>query len=156
MNPLSPYKTLIEAFLLVLVLAAIGFGFHLFLEYERGIGYDRAKAEYTAKELVATQAARATEQRLSKQLEDAQNAAIAREQTLTAAAAASASAAGSLRNTVATLRNSLPGATVETARQAATAFATVFTDCTDRYRGMAEIADRHASDAKTLSEAWPK
>ena len=32
----------------------------------------------------------------------------------------------------------------------------LFTAGTDEYRKLAEIADRHASDAQTLIEAWPK
>ena len=47
-------------------------------------------------------------------------------------------------------------ATVEAARTAADAFATVFTDCQGRYADVAAKADGHASDVRTLEEAWPQ
>lgn len=38
----------------------------------------------------------------------------------------------------------------------ASAQSNVLKQCGESYRGLAEIADRHVNDIKTLTEAWPK
>lgn len=152
----APYKLLFECLAFLAIIAAISFGVHKFLSYEQQIGYEKAVAVYTAQALKDTEAARLREQALAKQLQDAQNDAIIREQKINALASALSSATGSLRNTTRDLLGSLPTATAEAARKTAAAFATVFSDCQGKYAGMAEVADRHASDVKTLNDAWPK
>lgn len=152
---LAPYKLLIECLAFFALIGAVALGIHKFLAYEQQIGYDRAVAEYTAKQLEAEKYARATEQRLNKQLEEAQNAATARDKTISASVASAASTSASLRGTLNDLRNGLPDATAAAARATAVALTGVFGDCQDRYRWMAEKADRHASDVRTLKEAWP-
>lgn len=149
-------KWLMEALIFAAVLAAIAFGVHRFLDYEQGVGYARAVAEYTAKALVAEKAAREKEQALQLQLQEAQNAAIERDRKLQELMAASAAATVSMRDTVSTIRRGLPLATADAARKAADAFAAVFTDCQGRYTAVAKAADGHASDVQTLKEAWPK
>lgn len=153
---LAPYKLLAECLAFFALIAAIAIGIHRFLSYEQDIGYQKAVAEYNQKLIAAQDAARATEFRLNKQLEDAQNAATKREQALSDAATASAAASGSLRNTVRNLSGLLPNATADAARKTAIAISGVFLDCQDKYRDMAKIADGHASDVRTLKDAWPK
>lgn len=153
---LAPYKLLIECLAYLTLIGAIAVGIHKFLSYEQDIGYQRAVVKCNQKLAEAKDAARATEKRLNKQLEDAQNAATIREQALSTAAATSAAAVGSLRNTIDNFKRDLPNATAEASRKAAVAFATVFSDCAGKYQDMAAIADRHASDVKTLMDAWPK
>lgn len=155
MNPLAKYIPVIELIAVVLLLGGFAWGTHWWNDRQQQIGYDRAQAEYAAKALLAEQKARATETELRKQLEDAQNAATQREQVIRSTAAAASAASVSLRDTLTTIRNGVPTATVEALRNATVALTDVFGDCQAKYRGLAEKADRHASDVKTLSDAWP-
>ena len=148
--------TIIKALLIAAVAVALGFAWNGFIKHEQGIGYDRAVAEYNVKLLAAKEAADRREQELTTQVQEAQANGLKREETIKALAAAVGKSSDSLRNTANALRLGLPHATVEAARTAADAFATVFTDCQRRYADVAEKADGHASDVRTLEEAWPQ
>ena len=106
--------------------------------------------------LAAKEAADQRERALSAQVQEAQANGLKREETIRTLAAAVGKSSDSLRNTANAIRLGLPNATVEAARTAADAFATVFTDCQGRYADVAAKADGHASDVRTLEEAWPK
>lgn len=140
------------------VALAVGilYGTHVFLNHERKLGYDKAVAEYTAKQVLAEQAARAKEAQLSTKLEEAQNAATLREQHIKTIATKLAATSNSLRDAISASRRSLPTATVDAARNTADAALSIFGECQAKYGEMAENADRHASDVKTLEDAWPK
>lgn len=100
----------------------------------------------------AESADRIKEQGWINTLEEARNAAQKRETENRRAADAARAAAGSLRVTIDALRARLaatPGA------QPAAAGLDLLARCADEYRSLAEIADRHANDARTLTEAWP-
>lgn len=148
--------TVIKALLIAAVIAAAVFAWNWFISYEQSIGYDRAVAEYNVKLLAAKEAADKREQELSAQVQEAQANGLKREETIKALAAAVGKSSDSLRNTANAIRLGLPLATVEAARTAADAFATVFTDCQGRYGALAEKADGHANDVRTLEEAWPQ
>ncbi len=100
-------------------------------------------------------AARQAESRLRAQVMEAQEDARKREKTLVAAAAAAGRAADGLRSQIASLRRGLSAATAEANRRTADAALDVFQQCADEYRAVAQAADRHASDAVTLDQAWP-
>ena len=146
----------IKALLIAAVIAAAIFAWNWFIDYERSIGYDKAVAEYNVKLLAAKEAADRREQELTTQVQEAQANGLKREETIKALAAAVGKSSDSLRNTANAIRLGLPHATVEAARTAADAFATVFTDCQRRYADVAAKADGHASDVRTLEEAWPQ
>lgn len=148
--------SLIKALLISAVIAAAVFAWNWFISYERNIGYQKAVAEYNVKLLAAKEAADKREQELSAQVQEAQANGLKREETIKALAAAVGKSSDSLRNTANAIRLGLPLATVEAARTAADAFAAVFTDCQGRYGELAAKADGHASDVRTLEEAWPK
>ena len=146
----------IKPLLIAAVIAAAVVAWNHFLDYEQNIGYQKAVAEYNVKLLAAKEAADKREQELSAQVQEAQANGLKREETIKALAAAVGKSSDSLRNTANAIRLGLPHATVEAARTAADAFATVFTDCQRRYADVAEKADGHASDVRTLEEAWPQ
>ena len=146
----------IKALLIAAVIAAAIFAWNWFIDYERSIGYDKAVAEYNVKLLAAKEVADKREQELSAQVQEAQANGLKREETIKALAAAVGKSSDSLRNTANAIRLGLPHATVEAARTAADAFATVFSECQGRYGELAAKADGHASDVRTLEEAWPK
>lgn len=146
----------IKPLLIAAVIAASVVAWNHFLDYEQNIGYQKAVAEYNVKLLAAKEAADKREQELSAQVQEAQANGLKREETIKALAAAVGKSSDSLRNTANAIRLGLPLATVEAARTAADAFAAVFTDCQGRYANVAAKADGHASDVRTLEEAWPK
>lgn len=73
-----------------------------------------------------------------------------------AAATRARSAADSLRDELATARADLSNATESARAKYAAAVETVLGECSREYQSMAETADRHANDAATLKDAWPK
>ena len=147
---------LIKAVAAIALVAGLIFAWNWHIKHEQSIGYDRAVAEYNVKLLAAKEAADKREQELSAQVQEAQANGLKREETIKALAAAVGKSSDSLRNTANAIRLGLPHATVEAARTAADAFATVFTDCQRRYADVAAKADGHASDVRTLEEAWPQ
>ena len=146
----------LKALTTVILVAGLIFGFNVFVDHQRDIGYQKAVAEYNVKLLEANEAADKREQELTAQVQEAQANGLKREETIKALAAAVGKSSDSLRNTANAIRLGLPHATVEAARTAADAFATVFTDCQGRYGELAAKADGHASDVRTLEEAWPQ
>lgn len=148
--------TIIKALLIAAVAVALGFAWNGFIKHEQNIGYQKAVAEYNVKLLAAKEAADKREQELTTQVQEAQANGLKREETIRTLAAAVGKSSDSLRNTANAIRLGLPLATVQAARTAADAFAAVFTDCQERYADVAAKADGHASDARTLEEAWPQ
>jgi hypothetical protein len=152
---LGRYKLLFEIILIGALAAGAAVGIHQFLEHERDIGRQEVRTEYAAKLAEAKEAARKREAELTTQRDEAVSHANERDQTIRTVAAGGAAASVGLRDTLAGIRNGVPIATVETLRQSTATLATVLGDCQARYRELAEKADRHASDSKTLSDAWP-
>lgn len=113
-------------------------------------------AEVEANALKAKAAALMQEKQWIKEKEDAQKRADEREAKLRGDLSAAVSAAGGLRHTVAALRSRMSSATPAAVTETADTLAELFEQCVGDYRAMAEAADRHALDAATLSEAWPK
>ena len=146
----------IKALLIAAVAVALGFAWNGFIKHEQNIGYQKAVAEYNVKLIEAKERADKRERELTAQVKEAQANGLKREETIKALAAAVGKSSDSLRNTANAIRLGLPHATVEAARTAADAFAAVFTDCQRRYADVAEKADGHASDVRTLEEAWPQ
>ena len=146
----------IKALLIAAVVVALGFAWNGFIKHEQNVGYQKAVAEYNVKLIEAKERADKREIELTAQVKEAQDNGLKREETIRTLAAAVGKSSDSLLNTANAIRLGLPNATVEAARTAADAFATVFTDCQRRYADVAEKADGHANDVRTLEEAWPK
>ncbi len=144
------------------VLAAIGallWGAHTLDMSRQQIGYARRVAEDNVALLEAKAAALEQERALNQKLETARNEATKRDQAIARHAAAADTAAERLRLALDAIRagtGNLPGNPGATSAHRAATLAELFGDCADRYRGLAEKADRHASDTRTLSEGWPK
>jgi len=156
MNAIKPYVWLIELFAALLAIGGIWYGIQVHDQAQQQLGYDRAVAEYKAAKSIADRAALAKERNMQKQKDEAINAAAERETKIRADYAAAHAAALGLQRTVADMRGQLATASVEACRTTAAASLTVFGECEDQYRAVAAAADGHASDVKTLSDAWPK
>lgn len=118
--------------------------------------WDAARAVQVQAAYAAERAARAKEQTLMTQLNEAQNAATARETKLRADYAAAHATALGLRHTLATLGHGLPANTPAANRQTATTSLALLGECSATVEQLAAAADGHASDVKTLTDAWPK
>lgn len=103
----------------------------------------------------ASEQARAKEQTWKFQLSEAQNEAVQRETKLRGDAATARAAADSLRHDLAAIRQ-LPGDTSPASSDRTGIITDLFSECIGQYQGLAETADRLASDRQTLMDAWPK
>lgn len=153
---LSRYKLLIEIVLIGALAVGAACGVHQFLEHERQIGRDEVQARWDRQQEFDKEAARVKEAEFTTRLNEAIQNGVIREQTIRTLATASGNANLGLRDTLAAIRDGVPDATIEALGKSVTALSSVLAKCTGRYIDVAERADRHASDAKTLSDAWPK
>ena len=128
------------------------------------VGKATVRAEFDSYKLTqaeqarqSEQASRAKEQALQATLTKAQDDATKREKTLRASAAGARSERDRLRDAISAATGDLvPSDTPITILARATTLGGLLNQCSERYQFVAEQADRHASDARTLSEAWPK
>ena len=104
----------------------------------------------------AVREARAQESARFKGVQDAQAAAQTRAQVARRDADRARTELDRLRDQLATTRGGVPGESAAACAQRADAGANVLAQCAAAYLDLAAIADRHASDARTLIEAWPK
>ncbi len=104
----------------------------------------------------ATREARAQESARFKGVQDAQAAAQTRAQVARRDADRARGELDRMRDTLSATRGGVPGESTASCAQRADAAADVLAQCGAAYQDLAAIADRHASDARTLIEAWPK
>lgn len=105
--------------------------------------------------LTAGEAARASERAIATKYQGALNAATARQNDLRRHADAARAESHGLRDTLYSFRASLPSATRTTVIARADTAAELLGACAAEYQDVAAAADGHASDARTLIEAWP-
>lgn len=135
-----------------LVSAAIGFGVAWQLQ-----GHQILKLElgHTNERIAIERQARTTIERLSQQRDQAQASATARAIDLRHSAdGARAELDGLQHATENTVRTASTNADACLERTAATAG--LLNQCAREYQTLAERADRHVSDIKTLTDSWPK
>ncbi len=113
------------------------------------------RLEQTNERLDAVSQARADERAITKNYQEAINEATKRETKLRADADTARRTVDGLRGTLYEFRASLPGASTAALITRADTAAELFGACVNEYRSVAESADRHASDAVMLIEAWP-
>jgi hypothetical protein len=153
---LAPYKLLFEIVVIGALAAGALYAVHQFLEHERDIGRQEVQARWDAQQAADERAARAKEAAFAKQLQEATKNASDRDQTIRALAAASGGANLGLRDTLAAISRGVPSATADALGKSVATLSAVLAECSGRYQSLAEKADRHASDVKTLQEAWPQ
>ena len=104
----------------------------------------------------ATREARAQESARFTNVQEAQNAAQKRAQVARADADRARGELDRLRDTIRATAGGVPGESAAACTQRADAAGDVLGQCAAAYSELAAVADRHASDARTLIEAWPK
>lgn len=95
------------------------------------------------------------QERLDAQYKIALNAARAREQRLIRDRDAARAESDGMREQAADAARRLTEAPPATVLEYATTANELFVDCGRRYTELAEKADGHATDVRTLTEAWP-
>ena len=104
----------------------------------------------------ATREARAQESARFKGVQDAQAAAQTRAQVARRDADRARSELDRLRDNLRSASGGVPGESPGACTVRADAAGELLAQCAAAYLSMAGIADRHANDARTLIEAWPK
>ena len=104
----------------------------------------------------AEKTARLVEQTMTAKLQEAQRAAQTREISLRRDIDAARRESDGLRGELAKSRTELSYASESSVRQRAAALTDVFDQCARTVEDLAAKADRHASDALMLLNAWPK
>lgn len=120
----------------------------------QGWRIDAIKSEQVIAANKAIQEAQAETQRLQEVKDEALRRANARASQNQIAADGARSELDRLRDDIATSNSAAPACTSR-ADPAATARA-LLAECAARYSELASKADRHASDAVTIQQAWPK
>ena len=143
----------LKALIVAAILAAVTIYINRYLSSVEQRGYDRAVVEYQAKVIKAQNDAVIESNRRMQLVEDAINRRNDREKSIRAVADAAGVAVGGLRNELDAARAGMSVADAATLRNAATTLTAVFGDCAERYTGLAEKADRHASDVQAMIEA---
>ena len=138
--------------IIALVLTVIGFTGGWTVQSWR---YGAKETKRAEQQLVDQRLAAATTVRRLDNSIQAQNAAVSRNRDLRMAAAGSRDALIGLHDaSAAALRES--SASLAACTDRATAISVVLDQCGAAYQRLGEKADRHASDVKTLIDAWPR
>lgn len=152
----SRYKIAAEALAALALLAGLLYGFHRFCESLREVGRNEVRIEWREADVKRIEAENklAAAQNANRDLAVAQGE--QREKTITAAVSATSAAVVGLRGIIASQQTQLSTANIEANRRYSAAAGAVFAECTERYRSMAEAAERSDNAARTLNAAWPK
>ena len=86
---------------------------------------------------------------------EAQNAAKTRDYNLRIAVSLARDERERLRVELEEAQRQLAGLSAEACINRAATLSDVLNQCTERYTGLAEKADRHVNDIKTLNDSWP-
>ena len=114
------------------------------------------KLEMADNAVKASEEYRAKERSWNQQLQEANKNANEREIKIRNNLNATTADNKRLRDTINSISSRLSGDTADARLETANTGLELLGECADAYIGMAEAADRHANDARTLSEAWPK
>jgi hypothetical protein len=116
-----------------------------------------AEIEAANSAAVATATAQAMEQttQMQRKKDDALRLAAKRTQENASAAAAARAERDGLRNQINAATTALPTATCSSARDYAATATAVFEQCAAALEELATKADGHATDSRTLTNAWP-
>jgi threonine aldolase len=159
-------KSEIKLALIGIAMAALLVGSHAAVEYFREQGRVEVQSAWDADKLIRAQALqnltnqiRQTERGYAQQLAKALNEFTEKSIQITADVDRARVTANSLRNDLNTASARLSGAGADpegTITEYASTVSDLLERCTERYRDVADKADRHAADAAMMREAWPE
>lgn len=141
--------------LAALALAAV-LGQWRWLAAAEASGYERRSAEVLADREAEQRKNWETERRRDRNTLEAMNEAAKREQLARAAAAGARTERDGLRDAISAIRRELPRAAPAACLDRADTLAAVLDECSAALEDLAGKAGRHADDALTLHQAWPR
>lgn len=163
MSAALAFLNLIPRWVLALAIAALALTSGRLLWQNKGLVADLATANTSIanfKTAIAEANTKAAQESatLTQKVLDAQNDAKKREIALRADVQSARAALDGLRHAADLSRAAyrLTGAAPNAGADAADAAINLLVICSERYTDLAAVADAHASDVKTLTDAWPK
>lgn len=145
-----------KAIAVALLVAGLIFGFNVFVEHQRDIGYQKRVAEDAVQLNADLQAAREQTERMFRIHDKAIAEGAQREQALKTQLSGARTVSSGLRDDIAEYRRRLSEYSDATARAYADAGLRLLGACQERYIEVAAGAKGHLNDWRTLSEAWTK
>lgn len=146
----------IKALAATALVVALVFGFNVFVDHQRNIGYQKRVAEDAVQLNADLQAAREQTERMFRIHDKAIAEGAQREQTLKNQLSSARAVSVGLRDDLTEYRRRLSEYSDATARAYADAGLRLLGACQERYIEVAAGAKGHLNDWRTLSEAWPK
>ncbi len=143
----------IKALIVAVVIGAATWYINSYLNSVEQRGYDRAVSEYRMKLIEAQNDAIAERNRLQGLIDAAIKGRSDREKAIQKSAAATGALVAGVRNELDAIRDGLSVATIDALRHSTATLSVVFGECTERYSGLAEKADRHAIDIRAMNES---
>lgn len=145
-----------KAIAVALLVAGLIFGYNLFVDHQRDIGYQKRVAEDAVQLNADLQAAREQTERMFRIHDKALAEGAQREQALKTQLSGARAVSVGLRDDLAEYRRRLSEYSDATARAYADAGLRLLGECQERYLEVAAGAKGHLNDWRTVSEAWPK
>lgn len=145
-----------KAIAVALLVAGLIFGFNVFVEHQRDIGYQKRVAEDAVQLNADLQAAREQTEMMFRIHDKAIAEGAQREQTLKNQLSSARAVSVGLRDDLTEYRRRLSEYSDATARAYADAGLRLLGTCQERYLEVAAGAKGHLNDWRTLSEAWTK
>lgn len=145
-----------RAYIFAALAVALALGQWRWLAAAEARGYERRSAEVTAAREAEQRKNWETERRRDRNTLEAMNEATKREHLARAAAAGARTERDRLRDDIAAIRRDLPQSTPAARLERADTLAAVFDECSAALEDLAGKAGRHANDALTLHQAWPR
>lgn len=155
MNFLNPYKYLLDAIVIALLLAAIVFGVHKYNAFQQDIGEARVQAAWTAQKLIDSQASLAREHIYTKEKEDAALQAAKSAQAAIAANAAVVQSGRVFDSTIKAIVARSGTDSLDANRKYTAALGELLGACTSEYQLMGREAQGHAIDSLNYQSSWP-
>ena len=147
----------LKALATVILVAGLIFGFNVFVDHQRNVGYQKRVAEDAVQLNADPQAAREQTERMFRIHDKAIAEGAQREQALKTQLSGARVVSNSLRDDLAEYRRRrLSECSDATARAYADAGLRLLGACQERYLEVAAGAKGHLNDWRTLSEAWPQ
>lgn len=145
-----------KAIVVAALVAFVAWEWHLFLEHEQDIGYQKRDAEQNIALLAAQAKATRQEVTWKNQIKGAEDERDNLRKAKNAMAASNAAVVDKLREQLTNISNGLSDITITACRARVSTLTIVFGQCTDRLADMANHAQGHYVDSVTCRKEWPK
>lgn len=152
----AEYRLAIKISALLLFGIGLMVAYYRLISHHEAIGYQHAVDVFARQSLDAERLARAKEQTMNDQLRKATDDAAAREKRHKVELSVAQSRYIRMRDDYAALRANLSGLSAAACAATADAAVDVYQQCAEQLGAVAQAADGHASDAQTLTDAWPR